>query len=368
MFSEEQKVTLVVLSWLAATVSVISSSMIVYVLISDKTEKKQHPFRRLMLGACFMDILFSGSMMLFGGWAIPREPWTTDLFAVGNQISCNLSGFLTITGNGGQLLYSAAFSIYHLAIVRFRASIEKVEKVLEPTLHIVSFLVPVGFAALELFIGYINPSPFNPGICHLATNPPNCLDYPNIECVRGDSWMQAHKIASIIYSLAFISCWIIMIVAYLLMWLTVRSTERRMRQYGFRSSQAANFVNTKKVGIQGMLYVGCFTLSNIFLVVGVTILVPFFETADKNRSLYFGLQVLSLPLAQLQGFFHAIIYFRPRWHNLIEPGRAFSCLKKKRRTVDVQDSASVHVSKESPESPDEDKTSSRDHFESGVEP
>lgn len=335
LFSEEQRRILVILPGIAAAFSVIASVAIIYTLLVDPVERKSSPFQRILLAVTFMDLLFSGPHVFMGGWAVPHDDWVST-FARGNQTSCDLMGFLIILGVAGQLLYSASLAMYHVLVVRFRWKSATIARRLEPLLHCVSLLFPLTSAVVLLRTEFINSSHLDPGTCVASTKPPNCLQLEDVDCVRGHEWQTLHSITIVCYSIMVLMTWVIMITANVLLWLEVRSTERRMQRYGQASSRAASFSLTRKVGNQGMLYVACFTACNLLTLIRILVLYPFFETSSAHRSLYFTIQITSLPMLQLQGFFHAIVFFTPRWRSLLQKGRSWSALG--RWMIDSSDS------------------------------
>lgn len=320
LFSESQKIALVAVPLVAAWVSTLSSGAILYTLFFDTVERKNSPFRRLFLGSTVMDLLFSGTAALMSGWGVPRDPWTTQRWASGNVQTCNLMGFLLILGGCGQLLYSAALAIYHLSVVRFKLTNKTIARCLEPVMHSVTIALALSASSVALRANYINVSHVDPGICGPATHPPNCLHYDDIPCQRGHLWVNAYHAYSTTYATLVIITWVVMIVCYILLWWTVRETERRMRRYG----AGRQLRWTGRVGRQGMMFVGCFSAAQIMGMLRRNALYPFFETSLSYRSLYFGVQLVSLPLIQLQGFFHAAVFFWSRWEFLVQPGRSWT--------------------------------------------
>lgn len=327
LFSNEQRLVLVILPWVAAFLSVFSSICILYTLFVDKEEKKPSPFRRILFASCIMDVLHSGPVVVMSGWGVPDDAWTSP-WANGSVTSCNLMGVLILLGGAGQLLYSGFFALYHLLIVRYSWPTKRFVRRVEPYFHVASIAISIAWATLIFETEYINSSHLDPGICRASTNPPNCVHYEHLVCRRGHEWKSAHMVLSIVYVSLAVLVWTLMVVSHILIWLTVRATERRMRRYGHGSSRAASLSLTRKVGVQGMMYVGCFTSTNILSLIRVGILYQIYETSGANRRLYFGFQMLSLPLIQLQGFFHGIVFFRSRWKALLKPGRAWERLSK----------------------------------------
>lgn len=277
-----------------------------------------------------MDVFLSAPVVLMSGWGVPEDDWTSQ-WAMGNTVSCNIMGLFILLGGAGQLLYSGVLALYHLVTVRYNWPARKFARYVEPHLHVLSITVPIAWTTLIYATDYINSSHLDPGVCRASTNPPNCVHYDHLECNRGHEWKSAHLVLSVIYICFAIVVWTILVVSHILIWLTVRGTERRMMRYGHGSSRASSLYLTKKVGVQGMMYVGCFTSTNILSLIRVGILYQLFETSGVNRRLYFGFQIFALPLLQLQGFFHGIVFFSSRWKGLRQPGRAWERLSKRRQ-------------------------------------
>ncbi len=100
--------------------------------------------------------------------------------AIGNGISCDIQGFLTIFGCNGTVLYSLSLTIYFLLVIRYELPDATIKKRVEPYLH----AVPILFA-LTTSIYILATNNFNPAgtVCWVAAEPAGCEHDNEVDCV-----------------------------------------------------------------------------------------------------------------------------------------------------------------------------------------
>lgn len=175
-----------------ASISLLASSTIVFV--SRKSffvvkEKKDHlgnnectPYRRILIGLSFSDILQSLSL-LFGPFISPeatsKSPW-----AFGNLHSCEAFGFLLYAGQLGVCLYSTMLSFYFLRKIKYKMSNDDFRVKWEKKMHAFIVIHVACSCLAALFTGSFNPTP-NSNACYIYPAPAECRDVPELECERG---------------------------------------------------------------------------------------------------------------------------------------------------------------------------------------
>merc|ERR1711957_960055 len=142
--------------------------------------------------------------------------------------------------------------------------------------------------------------------CSFTSSPPRCLFTPGMQCNEDnlDIYDYFFLIGLCLY---FLVCSII-IYACVKLFLVSRQSDESVREY--RRSVGGNYANSNRVAVSGLLYSG----GNL-LVLLPTIIISIGVLAKVNGAsffwTFFGLQLaIFMPL---QGFFNALVYFRPQY-------------------------------------------------------
>lgn len=179
-----------------ASISLLASSTIVFVSRKSCfviTAKEDHrvvntpnttysPYRRILIGLSFFDILQSSSLLLgpfISPKATSKSPW-----AFGNLHSCEAFGFLLYAGQLAVCLYSAMLSFYFLRKIKYKMSNEDFRVKWEKKMH--AFIaIHVAFSCFAALVtGSFNSTP-NSNACYIYPAPAECRDVPDLECERG---------------------------------------------------------------------------------------------------------------------------------------------------------------------------------------
>ncbi|GFH50184.1 hypothetical protein CTEN210_06660 [Chaetoceros tenuissimus] len=181
-----------------AAISLIASSTIVFVsrksfLVvlssgehqeqaseTDVRDKICTPYRRILIGISFVDMLQSLSLVV-GPIITPSDstPWGR-----GNVASCETFGFLLLMASLAAPLYSVLLTFYFLCKIKYKMSNEKFREKCEKRAYALIWLF-VGLTSLAaLFTGSINQMPTG-SACHVSSMPLGCRDNPDVECERG---------------------------------------------------------------------------------------------------------------------------------------------------------------------------------------
>jgi len=165
-----------------AIVSLISSFVLIWMIKRSHISFKS-TYHRILLGMTIADIIYSLSLAHFNMMA----PSEDDYFvwnASGNQLTCNVQGFLTATGATSGLLYNCSLNLYSLAVVKNRKSDEYIRKKIEPFLHGVPIVYALALT-ITLLIGK-NTNDSGGGSCYAPEyRPPHCIGYKDGEVRDG---------------------------------------------------------------------------------------------------------------------------------------------------------------------------------------
>jgi len=125
------------------TGSILGSSLIIYMVFSDRKKKLVRPYHRIMLMMSIFDVLQSTSMVI----SVAAFPYDSGILgAKGNNHTCIAQGFFLILGCAVPL-YNSCLNIYYVLTIRYNVSSERFLK-LEPILHMISILAPLSIAII----------------------------------------------------------------------------------------------------------------------------------------------------------------------------------------------------------------------------
>lgn len=144
--SATQKTILAFLPIPSAILSIIGSSVIIYMAYLSKKSRSWTPYNRLLVAMSIYDII--SSIALASAAFMNDKETSNKAWAMGNDSTCSTIGFLNQISYSGTL-YNAALSYYFLFTARFGMKNDLVARRIEPTMHVIS----VGFPMITGFVG-----------------------------------------------------------------------------------------------------------------------------------------------------------------------------------------------------------------------
>ena len=118
----------------SAILSIFGSSVILYMAISTRRERKWTTYTRLLIGLSVCDIISSVSLALA---SFLRRPESGRIWAIGNDATCAIIGTLT-QFSYSNIFFNAMLSYYFMITVRFQMKQSRIARYLEPWMHLVS--------------------------------------------------------------------------------------------------------------------------------------------------------------------------------------------------------------------------------------
>ena len=245
--------------------------------------------------------------------------------ASGNENTCNAQGFIIQFKKSAMVLYMVALQVQYLLTIKYGWN-EKRMKTVEPIFHGVSISFGLSTAIAALILELYNPADWN---CWISPLPRNCTSSHDInmgksnlqetDCIRGDN--------AFIFQWAFFYgiLWPAILFCILVMLVMIRSIraveEKSMaRTVNYMSTESAKqtrkqqkptLVLTEQVTKQSMMYAMGF-----FIVWTFPTTIRFIQTVGGTA--YPILVVLAGTFVGSQGFWNALIYFRPKYIKLEE--------------------------------------------------
>ena len=116
-----------------AIVSMIASSLLIWMLLRSK-KLRSSTYHRLILGLGISDTLYSIGLVHFNALA-PIDDSYYVWNARGNQLTCNIHGFIILIGAVCGLFYSCSVNLHSLVVVKHKRSDNYISKKIEPFLH-----------------------------------------------------------------------------------------------------------------------------------------------------------------------------------------------------------------------------------------
>jgi len=281
------------------TFSILGSSLIIYMIISDRKRKLVRPYHRLMLLMSFFDVLQSIALVI----SVRAVPVESNIYgAKGNINTCMTQGFFLMLGLAVPL-YNSSLNIYYVLTIRYSISSEKFAK-FEPILHAVSILLPLSIATT--FTVRNNMAPIMAGWCSTRGKTP--------------LWIVQSVLTF---------CFIIVTASMICICWTVTSQAMKMQKYtivgGRRklSSSRSCVDNEKNETIkQAFLYMLAFVLTYFFVYVGA-----FYTKGVVGGVPPYAVIILSSAFYPLHGFWNFCFYIRPGVHKVMKKSPEKSCLE-----------------------------------------
>ena len=217
----------------------------------------------------------------------------------------------------GSLMYTCSLSLHFLLSIRYKWLPSRVKK-LDPFIHAVSILIPIGTGILGWFKTVYNPTSF---VCYLQGYPNGCLKIGG--CIRG-SQTRLYMLGMIIFPI--LLAFIFISTAMTLIYLTVYHQDQRMSRY----QQGANNIHrmTRQTFWMACQYVGAFCVSFLPLA-----LLYFVKLITKGEVPFLCLFWQAL-LSPLQGFLNAVVYSNDLGSHLHSVRQSVACgLRNVRRSL-----------------------------------
>merc|ERR1711937_535631 len=230
-------------------------------------------------------------------WPTPSDQSDSIYLASGNTETCTAQGFFNEFGNITTPLYSAALCVWYLLILKYKWKEEDCKKY-EPYFHAIPITVGLSMAVAGLPLTLYNNSGY---LCWYAPYPAGCTSTDPHTCTRGEI---AGTFRWIHYGIIW-SCIAFVTFTMASIYLSVRKLEDVVIT---KNSIMSNTSRTKSraVAVQALLYVCALYLTWTF-----TTALRISQTAFKHNS--YVLLILMATFFPLQGFWNALIYFRPRY-------------------------------------------------------
>jgi hypothetical protein len=146
--SDLQKKVLAILPIPSAILSILGSSIIIYMAMRSRKSKPWTPYNRLLVAMSIYDVITSITLAI-ADFLYPKET-SNKAWAFGNDATCSMIGFLNQLAYSGTF-YNALLSYYFLLTARFAVKNEQIARRIEPAMHIMA----VGFPAACGFVGLI---------------------------------------------------------------------------------------------------------------------------------------------------------------------------------------------------------------------
>lgn len=140
--------------------------LVQHVLRSPK--RRNEPYHRLVLGMSISDCI--GNFVYFTGtWLVPKDSPVSPIWAMGNQVTCEVQGFMYQLAGIATPGYNVMLSLYYLLVVRYGWCERRIKQV-ESYLH--AYPIIFGFGKFA-FLSFIHISCFS-GFLNFENIPGSC--------------------------------------------------------------------------------------------------------------------------------------------------------------------------------------------------
>ena len=143
--------------------------------------------------------------------------------------------FFIHLGSVGSIHYNCALSVYYLCVIKFSMSEDTFKRKIEPIFHIIANVYAIAGASYLLAGQHFNRLAH---VCWISAVPPNCINDPEVECIRGDDMVYKYRYWFLGYSI-YATFSIIAINMILIIWSVFMQT-KKSDQWRFGSSGASD--------------------------------------------------------------------------------------------------------------------------------
>ena len=285
----------------SAILSILGSSTVLYMILSDRKRKLSQSHNRLITAMSCIDIL-SSIAHAFATAPLPRE-YPFSYGASGTRGTCNAQGFFAQLSMAAPT-YNAMLSIYYVLVVKYQINRKSIARKIEPFMHAVAILYPLSTAIAGLSIGLFNSNGFT---CYIHQYPFNC-EGRGIDCTRGND---ASKYRLYFVGVELVFIFIVNVICMIILIAFIQKRERARTKYIFRGSSPSSHKSeqSKNATRQALLFIGAFVITYVWGFVSAA------NHAAKG-SANFTVLILGGFFVPLQGFFNFIVYLRPRYNSL----------------------------------------------------
>jgi len=266
----------IVVAWLphfTGTLSLLGSSAVICMIISDRAEKLAKPNHRLMLMLSAFDVLQSTAVAM-STWPFPR---TDDIYgSMGNIATCKVQYFFATLGLAVPM-YNASLCLLYLLTIKYRLHPRHFATKIEPFLHIASVLYPLTLASVPVAMNDVI-APRYDTICSINQYSPVAWPFVVVPLL---------SLLVCLYSMVAICCY-------------VKAQSDKMKKYSHGRSQIQRRESEKRATIrQAIYYTGAFVITFLF------------PAARKFFPDFYLFAILKNVFYPLQGFWNFLLYIRP---------------------------------------------------------
>jgi len=280
MLDDVQSVVLSIITSISGCLSVLGSSSIMYMILSDRERKLGRPYHRLMLMMSCFDAIQSLAVAV-APLPLPREDGVYG--AQGNSSTCTFQGFLMTLGLAVPL-YNSGLNMFYMLTIRYNFSSERFTKY-EPAIHATAIIVPFSLA-----------------IFYAATDQ---MRRRVIVC------LPLSKLSSRIYGALITANFLICTSTMISICWKVNFQTKKMTQYTYARRNSTSRVDRITKERNETIKQACFYFSVFVLTHTFPIILSLIGRGREGIEPPFTIAILSAIFYPLQGFWNLCFYIRP---------------------------------------------------------
>lgn len=156
---------------ITASLSIICSSLIIYVILRSST-RLSSTYHRIMMGMSIHDILGSSAIALTT-LPLPNDDKWVNLYhyegtRLGSYATCDAQGFFQFYGLLGSYLYNMVLCVYYAIALSLSIKDETIKRKVEPWLHLIPLCLSTWLSLEILFEKGYNPAPRRASWCTMS--------------------------------------------------------------------------------------------------------------------------------------------------------------------------------------------------------
>ena len=151
--SRNEVVSQIIVSKITAALSILGSSYVIQDVLRSPEKRNESIYHRLMFGLSCSDIIFSFFAWFLGTWVTPKE---SNLFAVGSESACIVSGFFHYMTDLSTPSYNCSLAIFYFLQLKLNWTKRRI-KAIEKWFHILPWTVGLIGATTAAALSSLGP-------------------------------------------------------------------------------------------------------------------------------------------------------------------------------------------------------------------
>lgn len=301
--SDDQMKALIITAKPFALASFVSACVLLSDIgIRNKKEKGKRLYHRLIMAISAASLILSVTQ-IFGTFTIPSKYQNLYLWAYGNELSCQVQGFISFGTSVSTMLYYVALSLYALLSIHYDFSQDKYIG-FEKWIHLAALSIPTILSSILIKLRMFNPTT---QYCWVSPPPEGCDSDSEADCVYVEAKSTSDVYVIYFYCVPLIICIVTATLLILAAYYIHRKKEAVLERMGGGNHyylEQARITKSRMVLKQARLH-----LLSLYATFALPSLPYYLRETQEKTSMFVCTTLLYLVIFNSQGVMIMIAYY-----------------------------------------------------------